>query len=242
MTKDTTKKTIKKTSNTMPKAKSKSKKAVKVIKTMRTSSPSNIITNKKGFKPLFFVKLILVVVIGIVVFLLVQKNRSLFIVGTVNKSPITRWELNAKMAEKYAAQTFEGIVTERLIEENLKNNKIVVTDQEVQDELVKIKLQYGGEEQFTAALAQFGMTEAKALESIKQSLGLNKLIQATNKIEITDEAVSLYFTDNKALYEGKKLEEVSAEIKESLLQQEIYTKSQEWYTQIRKDAKVSSFL
>lgn len=226
----------------MPKTKSKSKKAVKVIKTMRTSSLSGIATNKKGLKSIFFVKLILVVAIGIVVFLLVQKNRNLFIVGTVNKSPITRWELNAKMAEKYAAQTFEGIVTERLIEENLKNNKIVVTDQEVQDELAKIKLQYGGEEQFTAALAQFGMTEAKALESIKQSLGLNKLIQATNKIEITDEAVSVYFTDNKALYEGKKLEEVSVEIKESLLQQEIYTKSQEWYTQIRKDAKVSSFL
>lgn len=196
----------------------------------------------KSLKPIFFVKLLLVIAIGVVVFLLVQKNKSLFIVGTVNKSPITRIELNAKMAEKYAAQTFEEIVSERLLEENLKKNNIVVTDKEVQDELAKIKAQYGGEEQFKAALVQFGMTEAKAFESIKQSLGLKKIILAVNKIEITEEAITKYFTDNKASYTGKKLEDVNSEIKETLTQQEIYTKSQEWYTQIRKDAKVSSFL
>jgi foldase protein PrsA len=166
----------------------------------------------------------------------------MFIVGTVNKTPITRLELNAKMAEKYAAQTLEEIVSEKLLNENLKKNNIVVTDKEIQDELAKIKVQYGGEEQFQAAIAQFGMTEAKALQSIKQSIGLKKLIEGVNVIEITDAAISQYFTDNKASYEGKKLEDVKAEIKEILYQQEIYTKSQEWYTQIRKDATVSSFL
>lgn len=196
----------------------------------------------KSLKPIFFVKLLLIIAIGVVVFLLVQKNKSLFIVGTVNKSPITRIELNAKMAEKYGKQTFEEIVSERLLAENLKKNNIVVTDKEVQDELAKIKAQYGGEEQFKAALVQFGMTESKAFESIKQSLGLKKIILAVNKIEITEEAITKYFTDNKASYTGKKLEDVSSEIKETLTQQEIYTKSQEWYTQIRKDAKVSSFL
>ena len=226
----------------MPKTNSKTKKAVKVIKTMRNSSVPSVTTKKQGLNYIFIVKILLVVAIGVVVFLLVQKNRNLFIVGTVNKSPITRWDLNAKMAEKYADQTFEEIVSERLLNENLKKNKIVVTDQEVQDELAKIKLQYGGEEQFKAALVQFAMTEEKALQSIEQSIGLKKLIESTNTIEITDDAVAKYYTDNKTSYEGKTLEEVSAEIKESLLQQEIYTKSQEWYTQIRKDAKVSSFL
>lgn len=216
----------------MPKTSPKTKKTVQVIKKMRTA-PS---------KPIFFVKLLLVIATGVVVFLLAQKNRNMFIVGTVNKSPITRWELNAKMAEKYATQTFEEIVSERLLTENLKKNKIVVTDKEVSDELAKIKQQYGGEEQFKTAIAQFGMTEAKALASIKQSIGLKKMIEKLNKIEITDTAITKYFTDNKTSYAGKKLEDVSTEIKDILLQQEIYTKSQEWYTQIRKDAKVSSFL
>lgn len=220
----------------------KTKKAVKVIKKMRVASEPEVVTKKKGLKFIFFVKLLLVIAIGVVIFLLVQKNRSFFIVGTVNKSPITRWELNSKMADKYAAQTFEEIVSERLLAENLKKNNIVVTDKEVQDELAKIKAQYGGEEQFQTAIAQFGMTEAKALQSIEQSIGLKKLIESTGKIEITDAAVAKYFADNKASYVGKKLEEVATQIKDTLYQQEIYTKSQSWYTQIRKDAKVSSFL
>lgn len=228
---------------TSAKPAAKAKKAVKVIKKMRVAPEAEVVTvEKKRFNPITLVKILLIVAIGVVVFLLVQKNRGLFVAGTVNKSPVSRIELNAKMAEKYASQTFEEIVSERLLAENLKKNKIVVSSKEVQDELAKIKAQYGGEEQFKAAIAQFGMTEAKALQSIEQSIGLKKLVESTNKIEITDAAVSKYFTDNKANYTGKKLEEVAAEIKDTLYQQEIYTKSQEWYTQVRKDAKVSSFL
>jgi hypothetical protein len=242
MAKATSKKSIKKTSSTMKKTSPKTKKAVKVIKQLRTAPVAEVVTKRKSLNIIFLVKILLVIAIGVVVFLLVQKNRSLFIVGTVNKSPITRLELNARMAEKYGTQTFEELVSERLLAENLKKNKIVVTDKEVQDELAKIKLQYGGEEQFKAAIAQFGMTEAKALQSIEQSIGLKKLVEAVNKIEITDAAVAKYFNDNKAQYTGKKLIDVTAEIKDALYQQEIYTKSQEWYTQIRKEASVSSFL
>jgi foldase protein PrsA len=205
-------------------------------------SPVEPVISKKKLNPILFVKILLIIAIGVVVFLLVQKNRGLFIAGSVNKSVVSRAELNKKMAEKYGEQTFEEIVSERLLAENLKKNKIVVSSKEVQDELAKIKAQYGGEEQFKAALTQFGMTEAKALQSIEQSIGLKKLIETTGKIEITDAAVLKYFTDNKTTYANKKLEEVSAEIKDTLFQQEIYTKSQEWYSKIRQEAKVSSYL
>lgn len=242
MAKQISKKTIKKTTITMPKTGTRTKKEVKVIKKMRTTSIPKITTGKKNLNFITFVKLLLVIAIGVVVFLLIQKNKSLFIVGTVNKSPVFRWELNAKMAEKYATQTFEELVSERLLSENLKKYNITVTEKEVQDELAKIKQQYGGENQFKAAITQFGMTEAKALQSIKQSIGLKKIIESLGKIEIKEENIAEYFTDNKVSYEGKKLEDVSTEIKEILLQQEIYIKSQEWYSTVRKDAKVSSFL
>ena len=242
MAKAKTKKPIKKITKTMPKTSPKTKKAVKVIKKMRVTPVTEAVSYKKGFNFILLVKILLVLAIGAVVFLLVQKNRGQFVAGTVNKSVITRWELNAKMADKYADQTFEEIVSEKLLNENLEKNNITVTDQEVQDELAKIKAQYGGEEQFQAAILQFGMTEAKAIESIEQSIGLKKLIESMGEIVITDEMVSTYFTENKESYADKKLEEVAAQIKDSLYQQEIYTKSQEWYSQIRKDAKVNSYL
>lgn len=226
----------------MPRKSIKTKKAVKVIKKMRTAPVSSVTTNNNDQKIVAIIKLLLIIALGVVIFLLVQKNRSMFIAGTVNKSPISRMELNTKMAEKYGEQTFEEIVSERLLAENLKKYKITVTDQEVQDELTKIKAQYGGEEQFQAAITQFGMTEEKAIQSIKQSIGLKKIIETQNKIEIKDEDISKYFTENKDSFTGKKLEDVSTEIKEILYQQEVYTLSQDWYSQVRKDASVSNFL
>ena len=234
----------------MPKTSSKEKKAVKVIKKMRTATAvvattpvKEVSAKKKKFNPILLVKILLVIAVGVVVFLLVQKNRGLFVAGMVNKSPISRMELNQKMVEKYGTQTLEEIISERLLNENLKKNKIVITDKEVADELANIKAQYGGEDQFKAAIAQYNMTEAQAVDSIKQSLGLKKLIEATYTITVSDADIQKYFTDNKASYTGKTLDaSLSAEIKDTIYQQQIYTKSQEWYTQIRKDAKVSSFI
>lgn len=234
----------------MPKANTKEKKAVKVIKKMRKPAAvvneitPKLATQKSSVKltPVLLVKVLLVVAIGVVVFLLLQKNRGFILAGTVNKSPIYRWELNQKMAEKYGETTLEEIISERLLDENLAKNKITVTNKEVEDELASIKQQYGGDAQFQAAIKQYGMTEAQALASIKQSVGLKKLIESQNKIEITDDQVKKYFEDNKTSFTGKKLEDVAAEIKTTLYQQEIYTKSQEWYSQVRKDAKVNSYL
>lgn len=146
------------------------------------------------------------------------------------------------MAEKYGDQVLEEIISERLLSESLKKYKIIVTDAEVKAEYDKIVAQYGGAEQFKAAIAQYNMTEDKAIASIKQSIGLKKIIETLNKIEITEDAITKYFTDNKALYANKKLDDVKAEIKEALYQQEIYTKSQEWYTGVRDAAKISNYL
>jgi foldase protein PrsA len=250
MAKETHQKTIKKISTDMPKTSSKEKKAVKVIKKMRTTpaavapaSVKEVVAKKQAIKPILIIKILLVLAVGVVVYLLAVKYRGLFIAGTVDKSVISRWELNQKMSEKYGTQTLEEIISERLLNENLKKNKIVVTDKEVQDELASIKAQYGGEDQFKAAIAQYNMTESQAIASIKQSLGLKKLIEAQNKITISDADIQKYYTDNKTTYTGKTLDaSLSAEIKDTLYQQQIYSKSQEWYTQIRKDAKVSSFI
>ena len=222
----------------------KTKKSVKVIKKLRSvSMEDSLPVVQKTKRPISLIaKIILVVAIGSALYLLAQKYRGLFLAGTVNSYPVSRWELNKKMAEKYAKTTFEEIANEKILTDQLKKEAITVTDQEVSDEIAKIVKDYGGEEAFKTALTQYGLTEAKARESIKQSLSLKKLIEKNNKIEITDEQVKKYFADNATLFTGKKLEEVSADIKNTLYQQAIYTKSQEWFTGIRQSAKIVSYL
>jgi len=200
------------------------------------SKPANKINTN------FIIKVAIIAIIGTGIYFGAQKYRGLVLAGMVNSSPITRWELNSAMSDKYGKQTFEEIVSERLLAEEMTKNKISVTDQEVDTEMANIKKQYGGDEAFNQAIAQFGLTEAKAKKSIKQSLGLKKIIEKDNQIVIADADAKKYFDDNKQAYEGKKFEDVTVEIKDLLTQQEIYTKSQEWFAQVRKEAKVSSFL
>lgn len=227
------------------------KKSVKVIKNLRTSTESKTTATDVQSLPLqgavadrsrLIAKIILVVVVGTALYFIASKYKNLILVGTVNSSPVYRWEINSRMSDKYAKQTFDEIVSDRILASELQKNKIVVTDKEVNDEMAKLVTQYGGEDAFKKAITQFNLTEDKAKESIKQSIGLKKIVEKNYKIEITDDSVKKYFADNKATFGTKKFEEVSTDIKDTLYQQEVYTKSQEWFAGVRKDAKVVSFI
>ena len=91
-------------------------------------------------------------------------------------------------------------------------------------------------------MTQYGLTEEKAKDSIKQSLSLKKIIEKNYKIEVSDDQIKKYFDDNKTLFSGKKLEDVSGDIKDTLYQQEVYTKTQEWFAGIRKAAKIVPYI
>ena len=245
MAKTTLKKTINKEKPKMAEAKPKTKKSVRVIKKLRAFPLEESLPEIKEIKrpPFGFIaKLLLIVALGSALYLLAQKYRGSFLAGTVNSSPISRWELNQKMAEKYGKQTFDEIVNEKLLVSELKKNNITVSDQEVTDEMGKIIKEYGGEEAFKAALTQYGLTQTKAKDSIKQSLSLKKIIEKNYQINITDDQVKKYFDDNKTLFEGKKFEDVTTNIKDTLYQQAVYTKTQEWFTGIRKEAKIVPFI
>lgn len=190
----------------------------------------------------FLYKIVLIVILGVVSYKLAYKYRGQFLAGVVNKTPITRFELNKAMAERYGESTFEDLVVEKLIDTEIKNNSIIVDDTEVNSEIDKIKAQYGSEENFAAVLKQYNTTLDKAKESIKRSLAIKKLIEKNEKIEITDQEINDYFTTNKQMYEGKKVEDVKSEIENTLYQQYLYQKSQDLFTRIRQEASVSSFL
>ena len=222
----------------MPKATQKT--SIKAIKPLRTTSEEISVTTQSPYP--FLVKLLFVVIFGTLLYFLALKYRGFFLAGTINSMPVSRLELNAKMSERYGKQAFEEIVNEKLLASEIKKNEVVISEEEVKIEIDKLISQYGGEEAYKNALTQFNMTEDKAKESIKQSLAFKKLVEKNTKIEISDEAIKKYYDENKATFVGKKFEDVSASIKDSLYQQELFTKSQELFTKIRQEAKVNNYL
>ncbi len=225
---------------TTPKIK-KTLKSLKPVRKVNSETMEEItVAPRKTYS--FLGKLILVAVVGALAYLLAVKYRHLFLVATVNNMPITRMQLNAKLSERYGKQVLEEVINEKLLAAEIKNKNVVVTEEEVMAEINKMTQQYGSQENFNAALVQYGLTLDKAKETIKQSLGFKKLVELNGAITITDEAVTNYYNQNKTTFGTQTLDQVKESIRESLYQQELYAKSQEIFTAVREQAKVNNFL
>ena len=85
-----------------------------------TSPLSQQIKTKSN--PRFVLNLIIIILIGVTVFLLAKRYRSLVIAGVVNKSPITRMELNQVLTKRYGKAVLDELINEKIL--NILLNKL----------------------------------------------------------------------------------------------------------------------
>ena len=85
----------------------------------------------------------------------------------VNGVPVTRFELNQLMYARVGQDAVEDLLMRRIINREIANRKIKVTDGEVAERLNKLKEQIGSEESYKQALAIQGMTEAQLKGQIR---------------------------------------------------------------------------
>ena len=116
-------------------------------------------------------------------------------VATVDGEKITKDELYETMVESGGQQALAVLIDGKLIDLEVKDKKIEVTDKEVDAELATFVESTGGEEAFKSALEQSGMNEDKFKENIVEYLSLRKLLEP--RIEITDEEIATFFEENK---------------------------------------------
>ena len=191
----------------------------------------------------FVIKLLAVVIVGAGVFFLAQKYRGVVIAGSVNNHTITKWALNERLSTRYGQTAFDEIVTEQLIYQEAAKNGVTVSDKEIQDEVAANEKQFGGKQQLMDMAKQAGITNNSQLNDFfKLKLTIKKLQDKLFKAEVTTEEVKKYFDDNKQFMTGKKFEDVQKDITDQLVQQKIQTQFTEWFGNIRKAAKITSYI
>ena len=239
MAKETTKKTVKKTTAKALPARSRKAKLVKEIQE-KTFEIGTVKKSNVGF----VIKLLIVVLIGTGAFLLAQKYRSFFIAGTVNARPISKWSLSRRLEERYGKVAFDEIVTEVLLMDAAKQNGVTVSKEEIAAEVATNETNYGGKDALREMAKTAGITTDKQLNDFFElKLTVQKLQDKLFPEEVTDEEIKAYYDENKDLvYKDKKIEDVKEEIKTQLLQQKVSQKFSEWFGKLREDAKISNFL
>ena len=197
---------------------------------------------KLNLKPGFAKNLILVLLVGSVSFLLAKRYKGQFIAATVNYQPISRFNLNKSLTEKYGEVVLDELINQALVQDLIKKNGVEVTDTDIEEEVANLKLQLGGDEVFEATLAQYGLNLDQLKERLQVTIGQRKLASVMFSPEVTDEEVLEYYTQNEASLEGRPLSEIQEDIKASLLDQKLQQEFSTWFAEQREAATIRSFI
>jgi foldase protein PrsA len=90
------------------------------------------------------------------------------------------------------------MITEILIDQAAKENKISISDGQINDEIAKVKAQFSSEAEFQSALVQYKLT----LDSYKEQMRLRLILARLGEPKPATEAeLTAYFNENKAKYD-----------------------------------------
>lgn len=116
-------------------------------------------------------------------------------VAKVEGEKITKDELYDVLVKAQGQEAVALLIEDKLVALEMKDQKISVSDKEVDAELASYIENSGGDDAFAAALQQSGMNEKQFRENITQFLSLQKLMEP--RIDITDEEMKAFFEENK---------------------------------------------
>lgn len=186
-----------------------------------------------------------VIAIGIVALLIVVAiffAKSLFIAALVNGSPITRLSVIKELEEQGGKQALESLISRKLINAELDNQKIIVTKEEVDEEIQLIKEKLTAQsETLEMALTQQGMTEEGLREEITVQKKIEKLL--ADKIVVTDAEIDAYLKDSKATpFAGENTEDFRIQISEQLRQQKFQLEAQKWVSNLMASSQIKYYI
>ncbi|WP_313799938.1 peptidylprolyl isomerase [Cytobacillus sp.] len=119
-------------------------------------------------------------------------------VASVNGEKISEKELNELLVAQYGSEVLDSLITEKIINQEKKKEKIEVGKEELDAEMTAYMESYGGKDSFEEILANSGVKMSTVEKNIENYLVTKKLLEP--RIEITDEEMKGYFEENKDSY------------------------------------------
>jgi len=190
----------------------------------------------------FFVLLAFVVLFGAILVIGAKKFKSLVVAGMVNGKPVTRWELEKTMNDRYGKLVFDDIASNILLKQLADQNGVSASDEDVTKEITNTETRLGGKEALQSTLDRMGYTTARFHEEMKIQVLVQKLSEKLFKVDVTEDEITKFFNDNKTLFPQKTLAEVKADIKLNLVQQKFQQEFSTWFTEQKKKANIQSYL
>lgn len=88
------------------------------------------------------------------------------------------------------------LIIKALLKQEMDKKNIVVTDQDINDEIINITDKVGSKEKFTELLKQNDLTLSQFKKEVAEDLKLHKLIDTLSLIKVSDKEVEKFYKDN----------------------------------------------
>jgi foldase protein PrsA len=208
------------------------------ISTPVVSSSSTVLPKKNGsFLQKVFLLVFLIVLAGLVYYF-----RNVFIAATVNGEPISRLSVVQELEKQGGKQALESLITQTLIFQEARKQNVSVTSSDIDAEVAKVEENVKSQGQtLDALLTAQGMNREQLREQLKIRVLVERMV--AKDIAVTDEEIAKYMADNKSfLPKDKTQDEIKAQVKQLLSDQKLSTKVQEWITNLRGAASISTWV
>lgn len=196
--------------------------------------------DKPKVTPLFSLKNIILLII-LVLIVLVWKFKGYFVAALVNGQPISRWELNDRLAKQFGSQSLDNIINERLLLSAARQKGIFITSDEINSRVKEIEGRLQGKVSLSEALSAQGLTEDAFRKQLEIQLSIEKMFdkEATVSSKDIDDYISSSSQTYKSATDPAAVKE---EVKSILKQQKVNELFETWFSDIRKNANIKKYL
>ena len=183
-----------------------------------------------------------VIVVGLclVAGLYMLVSRGYVVAALVNGKPIFGWEVNSAVMSRYAAQTLESMISERLIADTAAREKIVITQAAVDENINNLVSTLGPNVKLEDVLKYQGMTKNEFNDQVRLQMTVEKILG--KDITITDAEIDDFISQNKETLTATDEAGLRKEAQDALMSQKINEKIQPWFTQMKEEAKIVRLL
>lgn len=182
-----------------------------------------------------------IVAVVIIVASLAYVNKGLFIAASVNGDLISRFSVISELEKTSGKVALESLITHSLISKEAEKNFVVAGKEEVDAEITDIENQIAIQGMtLDEALEAQGMTRESFERQILTQKKLEKLLG--DKIQVSDEEVAQYITDNQITVPEGQEQEYYDGIKNQMEQQKFSTEAGVLIDSLKSQAKINYFV
>lgn len=205
----------------------------KSLKPVETFEEVEVETPRKNPRSRMF---LLIIAVVLILGLLIWKNKSLFIVATVDNQPIWRPVFEQKMLSQVGTSTLNSLVDEQILLNEAARKNITIPPQELTAKIEDIKKTLPPGTTLEAALTERNLTMKDFERNLTLQLTVEKIIASLPKPTATE--ITTFVEKNKESLTATDEAGLSVEATQAILNQKFQTLFQD----LQKKAKVTRFL